>query len=166
MRKIRVPFVWENTIAEPKNHRRRLDALPGKFSFTIKRFNIFSDIISYSRELARCTKQAIERHKELLVIGGDHSCAVGTWSGVAAAKQKQGRIGLLWIDAHLDAHVPATSPSGNVNNKLFVFKDYFPGSWDASCSSSWLWRSKSLQTLQHLSKDSSQTLCGFRGEEF
>ena len=46
-----------------------------------------------------------------VVIGGDHSCAVGTWSGVRAACQP-GPLGLLWIDAHMDSHVPETSPSG------------------------------------------------------
>lgn len=38
------------------------------------------------------------------IIGGDHSIACGTWAGVAGASE--GRFGLLWIDAHLDAHVP------------------------------------------------------------
>jgi len=47
-----------------------------------------------------------------LVLGGDHSCAIGTWSGNAAALRERGPLGLVWIDAHMDAHVPATSPSG------------------------------------------------------
>jgi arginase len=46
-----------------------------------------------------------------LVIGGDHSCAIGTWSGVAAAHRPD-EIGLLWIDAHLDSHTPQTSHTG------------------------------------------------------
>ena len=46
-----------------------------------------------------------------LVLGGDHSCAIGTWSGVAAAIRPRGRLGLIWVDAHMDAHTPATSPS-------------------------------------------------------
>jgi arginase len=48
------------------------------------------------------------------VIGGDHSCAVGTWSGAANALAK-GRLGLVWYDAHMDAHTPATSPSGRLH---------------------------------------------------
>jgi arginase len=48
-----------------------------------------------------------------VVIGGDHSCAVGTWRGVAAAYE--GPVGLVWIDAHMDAHTHATSPSGNLH---------------------------------------------------
>lgn len=45
-----------------------------------------------------------------LVIGGDHSIAIGTWSGVARAARAP--LGLLWIDAHLDSHTPDTSYSG------------------------------------------------------
>lgn len=47
-----------------------------------------------------------------VVLGGDHSCAIGTWSGVARVLAPRGPLGLVWIDAHMDAHTPATSPSG------------------------------------------------------
>jgi len=47
-----------------------------------------------------------------LVIGGDHSCAIGTWSGVRAATRARGPLGLVWIDAHLDSHTPQTSHTG------------------------------------------------------
>jgi arginase len=46
-----------------------------------------------------------------LVIGGDHSCAIGTWSGVNAFLGGTGRLGLLWLDAHMDSHTFKTSPS-------------------------------------------------------
>jgi arginase len=47
-----------------------------------------------------------------LVLGGDHSCAIGTWKGIARALAPRGPLGLVWLDAHLDAHTPATTPSG------------------------------------------------------
>jgi len=51
-----------------------------------------------------------------LTLGGDHSIAVGSIAAVAAANRKQnGRIGVLWIDAHADINTPETSPSGNVH---------------------------------------------------
>ncbi|HMH56577.1 MAG TPA: arginase [Gemmatimonadales bacterium] len=51
-----------------------------------------------------------------LVLGGDHSIAVGTVSGIAAHAQRQDqRVGLLWIDAHGDINTPETSPSGNIH---------------------------------------------------
>lgn len=48
-----------------------------------------------------------------LVIGGDHSIAIGTWSGVA--RHVGAPVGLLWIDAHLDSHTPETSYSGAIH---------------------------------------------------
>ena len=47
-----------------------------------------------------------------VVVGGDHSCAIGTWSGVGQTLGSSGPMGLLWIDAHMDSHTPETSPSG------------------------------------------------------
>jgi arginase len=50
------------------------------------------------------------------VLGGDHSVAIGTVSGVSAHFRKQEkRIGLLWLDAHGDMNTPESSPSGNVH---------------------------------------------------
>jgi arginase len=51
-----------------------------------------------------------------LVIGGDHSIAMGTVSGLSAHFQKSGQsLGLIWFDAHGDMNLPETSPSGNVH---------------------------------------------------
>ena len=47
-----------------------------------------------------------------LVLGGDHSVAIGTLGGLASA---HGPGGVLWIDAHSDINTPETSPSGNVH---------------------------------------------------
>jgi len=77
----------------------------------------------YLREIARtCTRTAEAVAKALdegatpLVLGGDHSMAAGSVSGVAEHFRKQGeKIGLLWFDAHSDINTPETSPSGNVH---------------------------------------------------
>lgn len=53
-----------------------------------------------------------------LVIGGDHSCAIGTWSGAKrflAVHDPQARLGLIWVDAHMDSHTFQTSPSRNIH---------------------------------------------------
>jgi arginase len=47
-----------------------------------------------------------------LILGGDHSVALGTLGGLASA---HGSGGVLWIDAHADANIPDMSPSGNVH---------------------------------------------------
>ncbi len=60
--------------------------------------------------------QTLEAGKIPLTLGGDHSIAAGTVSGVAEFyRRKHQRIGLLWIDAHSDINTPETSPSGNVH---------------------------------------------------
>jgi arginase len=51
-----------------------------------------------------------------VVLGGDHSVAVGTVSGVAKAFRERGEnIGLIWLDAHADMNTPESSPSGNIH---------------------------------------------------
>lgn len=51
-----------------------------------------------------------------VVLGGDHSVAAGTVSGVAEFyRRKKQKIGLIWMDAHSDINTPETSPSGNVH---------------------------------------------------
>ena len=63
-----------------------------------------------SAELAVLVAQSVRGGRLPCVIGGDHSCAVGTWSG--AAMGLDGPLGLVWIDAHMDSHTRGTSPSG------------------------------------------------------
>ncbi len=63
--------------------------------------------------LAEQTAAAIRAGERPLVIGGDHSLAVGVWQGIARALGEM--PGLIWIDAHLDAHTPLSSPSGNAH---------------------------------------------------
>jgi arginase len=77
----------------------------------------------YLTEIAEtCTRTAEAVVKTLqegmtpLVLGGDHSLAAGSVSGVAEFYRSLGqKIGLIWIDAHSDINTPETSPSGNVH---------------------------------------------------
>ena len=50
-----------------------------------------------------------------VVLGGDHSCAIGTWSGVHRISQAKGDLGMIWVDAHMDSHTPDTSHSGAIH---------------------------------------------------
>lgn len=64
-------------------------------------------------QLAERIVRSIKAGDLPLVVGGDHAIAAGTWAG--ASQAAGGRFGLLWIDAHLDAHTPRTTPSGNLH---------------------------------------------------
>ena len=63
--------------------------------------------------LASAVADACRRGRLPCVLGGDHSCAGGTWSGVA--RTMAGNLGLLWIDAHMDSHTPRTSHTGRLH---------------------------------------------------
>jgi len=64
-------------------------------------------------ELADVVHAIIERGNFPLVLGGDHSIAMGTIAGVARARGKA--PGVIWVDAHGDINTPLTSPTGNVH---------------------------------------------------
>src|SRR5712692_9233132 len=78
----------------------------------------------YLPQIAAACKGEAERGEEVagegkrpLVLGGDHSIAIGTVAGMSHyfRKKKRKRLGLVWIDAHADMNTPQTSPSGNVH---------------------------------------------------
>jgi len=67
-------------------------------------------------DLAKLVEKQMAAGKCPLVLGGDHSLAVGTVSGVSKhLRQRDEKLGMIWIDAHTDMNTPATSPSGNVH---------------------------------------------------
>ncbi|MDR2028512.1 MAG: arginase [Treponema sp.] len=67
-------------------------------------------------ELARRVEGAIDDGCFPLILGGDHSIAIGSLSGLGAAYKKRGQSwGTLWIDAHGDFNTPETTPSGNIH---------------------------------------------------
>ena len=61
---------------------------------------------------AQMTVDAVERECVPMLLGGDHSVAIGSLRGMASV---HGPGGAIWIDAHADVNTPATSPSGNVH---------------------------------------------------
>ena len=66
--------------------------------------------------LGEMVEHALEHGQSPVVLGGDHSVAIGTTAGVSRFHRLRGeRIGLIWIDAHADMNTPETSPSGNVH---------------------------------------------------
>ncbi len=66
--------------------------------------------------LAKIVEQAANQRKMPLVLGGDHSVAIGTLAGMwKHFRREKKRLGLVWIDAHADMNTPQTSPSGNVH---------------------------------------------------
>ncbi len=66
--------------------------------------------------VAEMVDEALGSGKFPLVLGGDHSIAVGTVAGASRHFHRRGeKLGLIWIDAHTDMNTPESSPSGNVH---------------------------------------------------
>ncbi|HYJ45807.1 MAG TPA: arginase [Pyrinomonadaceae bacterium] len=71
---------------------------------------------------AACEELAVEVHKIIsggefpVILGGDHSIAIGSVAGVASFYREQNQsLGLIWFDAHADMNTPETTPSGNIH---------------------------------------------------
>lgn len=77
--------------------------------------SVENSVYDVCHQLALQTLKLTKSKHKFTVIGGDHSCAIGTWSGVHEAIHQQGDMGLIWIDAHMDSHTPETSDSGRIH---------------------------------------------------
>lgn len=97
----------ETDIPVPAMETRQLSDANARFK---------DEILTVCRQLAEDTLAALDANEIPLVIGGDHSIAMGTVSGVSAHRRKENKkIGLIWFDAHGDMNLPGTSPSGNIH---------------------------------------------------
>jgi arginase len=74
------------------------------------------EITAVTSSLADRVEATVHAGRFPLVLGGDHSQAIGTVSGLSRALRAHGRrLGVLWVDAHTDMNTPDTTPSGNVH---------------------------------------------------
>ncbi|MDZ7745582.1 MAG: arginase [Halobacteriales archaeon] len=78
---------------------------------TDSRAKYLAETESVCRGLATQVEATIDADEFPLVLGGDHSIAIGTARGAAT----QGDTGIVWFDAHSDFNTPETTPSGNVH---------------------------------------------------
>jgi arginase len=73
-------------------------------------------IAAACERLGTMVERVADDDKAPLVLGGDHSIAIGTVAGMSRHfRKKKKRMGLLWVDAHADMNTPQTSPSGNIH---------------------------------------------------
>lgn len=95
---------WEDTVTVGNFQ----DVKPG----TLDALPLIQD---FNNRLGNAVADAIELEEFPIVIGGDHSIAVGTWSGVTQHLGSEGDFGLIWLDAHMDSHTPLTTPSNCIH---------------------------------------------------
>jgi len=97
---------------EPGDHRQRF----------------LEPIADVCRELAEWVEEAADQNELPIVIGGDHSIAIGSLAGIAASYRKRGQeLGLIWFDAHADFNTPETTTSGNIHGMPFAATMGFGG---------------------------------------
>ncbi len=90
-----------------------------------ERTRFLEQILETCGHVSELVRRATDEGRLPLVLGGDHSVALGTLGGLASV---HGPGGVLWIDAHGDLNVPATTPSGNVHGMVLAAALGFAGS--------------------------------------
>jgi arginase len=95
--------------------------IPEEQHFGDRRAKYLNEIAESCQEAAQRVSQTLEEGYFPLSLGGDHSMAVGTLAGVAKLyRDRNQKIGCLWIDAHGDMNTPESSPSGNIHGMPFA----------------------------------------------
>jgi arginase len=92
-------------------------AVPEATGVGDERLRYFNEIKETCERVAELVSRAVREGHLPLVLGGDHSVALGTVGGLA---HERGPGGVLWIDAHGDLNRPETSPSGNVHGMVLA----------------------------------------------
>lgn len=74
------------------------------------------EISSTCEQLAHDVEEILKAGQLPLIMGGDHSIAIGSFSGAVSHYKKQDEtLGLIWFDAHADMNTPESTPSGNIH---------------------------------------------------
>lgn len=92
-------IIWETILSPSADHSLRLDE-------RLQEINL---------RLAMMISELLQHRQFPIVIGGDHTSAIGLWSGAYDALHQTGELGLIWIDAHMDSHTPETTESGRLH---------------------------------------------------
>jgi arginase len=97
---------------EVRDHGDAPTEIPEVASERDRRARYLPAILGSCAQIAKDVSDSARSGAMPLVLGGDHSIAMGTLAGLQSV---HGRGGVLWIDAHGDLNTPDTSPSGNVH---------------------------------------------------
>ncbi|XEC97739.1 arginase [Paenibacillus tarimensis] len=97
-----IDYILEGEVATPKS-------APGGTSHHLKNLE---EVIELNIRLAAHVASIVEKGSFPLILGGDHSIAIGTLAGLA---QHYKNLGVIWFDAHSDLNTEDTSPSGNIH---------------------------------------------------
>ena len=89
---------------------------PQSFPEPNEKLKYVREISNACEQLAREVESILVAGQLPLILGGDHSIAIGSFSGAACHYRKQQEtLGLIWFDAHADMNTPESTPSGNIH---------------------------------------------------
>jgi arginase len=94
---------------------------PEMLEIADRRLKYLPEIAAACQKLADKVEASLEEGSIPIVLGGDHSIAIGSVAGLSAYHHKnEHRVGVIWFDAHGDMNTPETSPSGNIHGMPFA----------------------------------------------
>ena len=94
---------------------------PEMMQIADRKLKYLPEIAAACQALADQVEASLESGSTPIVLGGDHSIAIGSVGGLSAFHHKRGeRVGVIWFDAHGDMNTPDTSPSGNIHGMPFA----------------------------------------------
>jgi arginase len=108
------------------DHGNVATPLPEGAAVADERMRYLPEILETCALVSALVSAAVEAGARPLVLGGDHSVALGTLGGLAVT---HGVGGVIWIDAHGDLNRPETSPSGNVHGMPLAAAAGLAGEW-------------------------------------
>ena len=89
---------------------------PQTFPEVEEKLKYIREIINACEQLAVDVEEVLKAGQLPLILGGDHSIAIGSFAGAASYYKKQNEtLGLIWFDAHADMNTPESTPSGNIH---------------------------------------------------
>jgi len=90
----------------------RINAIPSMLDGALGGAALETAIMDHARRVSDAVLDAIQNGMFPVIIGGDHTSALGFHTGLARA---HGKTGIIWVDTHPDLNTPETSPSGNIH---------------------------------------------------
>ena len=89
---------------------------PQTFPEVEEKLKYVREITNACEQLAVDVEEVLKAGQLPLILGGDHSIAIGSFAGAASYYKKQNEtLGLIWFDAHADMNTPESTPSGNIH---------------------------------------------------
>ena len=76
----------------------------------------YGEVVASTQNIFDAVSKLVANDEQPVILGGDHTIAIGTFSAMSAAGRSEGKeVGLLWFDAHADINTPETTATGNIH---------------------------------------------------